>query len=180
MIWQHPPQGRVWAAALLAGWLLCACNPALDWRELSWPAGGFSVLLPGRPDEAQRDLMVGATALHMHLLTVHAQGQIYAVGHADLPANLGAQARTQLLVDAQAGLARNVQADAGPLPAPPAAAPMAGLDCRDFSLNGHASEHPVEVFGRVCTSNQRFYELLVVGAGAAEDRLLFLGSFRML
>ena len=58
MIWQHPPQGRVWAAALLAGWLLCACNPALDWRELSWPAGGFSVLLPGRPDEAQRDLMV--------------------------------------------------------------------------------------------------------------------------
>jgi hypothetical protein len=158
---------------------LTACSPALDWRLFSWPAGGFAALMPAKPSEETREIFIGATRLDMHLFSASAAGNAYAAGYADLPPALDSHARERLLQDAQAGFAHNVGATPGSFEENS----IEGFPCRQFTIAGNASGRSVEVAGRVCTTDRRFYQLVYLGPAENArnaDVPLFLASLKLL
>jgi hypothetical protein len=77
----------VWAAACLA---LCACQPALNWREVRIANASASVMLPCKPDKSARNVPLGGQEVAMQLLSCDAAGATYAVAWAQLPAGASA------------------------------------------------------------------------------------------
>ncbi len=182
------------ASLVLAGLALAACSPALDWRTFSWPQGGFSVLLPGKPVEDTREVDVGALKLTLHLFSVRVEEGIWAAGYADLPPGLALAGREQLLVDAENAYRRNVGAA---MPAADAAAHAAsntvsstasdatGLLCRNVEARGQAARHDLVLSARLCASTARYYPLISIGpvvassGTATSDIASFLASLRV-
>jgi hypothetical protein len=166
-------------AAALALVCSAACSPTLDWRDFSWPEGGFGVLMPAKPSEETRAVSIGPAHLNLHLFSASAGGNAYAAGYADIPATIDTAARERLLDDAQAAFARNVGAAA----APPARNQLAGFPCRQFGVTGTSKGHEIRLAGRVCATDRRFYQLVYIGPADREreaDIGLFLGSLKLL
>ncbi|MBP8136363.1 MAG: hypothetical protein KAY10_08675 [Rhodoferax sp.] len=59
-----------------------ACSPALNWREV--PLGQVTVLLPCKPDRAQRIVNLGPIQTSMQMAGCEAAGALYAVSHVRL------------------------------------------------------------------------------------------------
>lgn len=80
---QMPP--RIWrgfaASALLA---LAACSPAFNWREVRPENTRLSLLLPCKPDQAQKIVPLGGTPTTLFMLGCEAAGATFAVAVADL------------------------------------------------------------------------------------------------
>ncbi len=164
------------AATIAAGF--SACSPALDWRDFTWPDGGFSVLLPARPTPETREISVGPLRLDMHLFSASVAGDVYAAGYAELPAGMDGAARERLLGDAQTAFARNVGGTAEALQHNA----VAGFPCRQFSVAGTSGRRAVRLTARVCVTDRRFYQLVHIGPpehAATADVPLFLGSFKL-
>jgi hypothetical protein len=75
---------------LLVGIAMPACSPALNWR--STPLGGASVLLPCKPDRAQRPVHLSAQQLTMEVVGCEAAGALFAASRIELPAGTDSQA----------------------------------------------------------------------------------------
>jgi len=72
---------------LLLAWLcLGACSPAMDWREVRPPGGGFVVLFPQKPAQSERRLPTPAGEVTMRMYSVRLGGHLLAAGFADFPA----------------------------------------------------------------------------------------------
>lgn len=76
------------AAALLAC-ALAACSPVFNWREVPFD-GELTLLLPCKPDRAQRTLPLGEAAVPLDMIGCEAGGATFAL--ARLPAGDPAQA----------------------------------------------------------------------------------------
>lgn len=63
-------------SALFAVLALQACSPALNWREI--PLGSAKVMLPCKPDRAQRPVQLGAQPLEMEMVGCEAGGAMFA------------------------------------------------------------------------------------------------------
>lgn len=96
-----PPYWLAFAAAALT-----ACSPALDWREVRPDASGVVALFPCRPDTHERSLELAGQTVVFHLSVCEADGQVFALGHADMgdPAQVG-----PALMALQASVAAGVQ-----------------------------------------------------------------------
>lgn len=72
-------------AALAVGLLLCttACTPALNWRKVE--LGGMGVLLPCKPDHAERDWTLAGVPLRLQMVGCEAGGGLFAVSRLELP-----------------------------------------------------------------------------------------------
>jgi len=68
-------------AALLA---LAACSPALNWREVRPEGTRLSLLLPCKPDKAQKIVPLGGRATPLSMLGCDAGGATFAVAIADV------------------------------------------------------------------------------------------------
>jgi hypothetical protein len=92
----------------VAGALLFACTPVLDWRE-SRPgdSGGLRLLFPCKPDSQARQVRLGARPVRLILHACTAGGTTWALAFADLgdPAQVG-----PALSDLRASAARNLGA----------------------------------------------------------------------
>jgi hypothetical protein len=77
--------------ALAGGLLLCACSPALDWRQLHPEGWGLSVALPCRPASHARQVPLAGAPVQLTLLACSVDGHTFAVASADLgdPARVG-------------------------------------------------------------------------------------------
>ena len=106
-------------AVLLAGLLLAACNPAMNWRETRIGGTGLVALLPCKPDEGVRVVPLGGSDVSLSMAGCDAGGATFAVAHATIdqataaPAVL-AQWRTATLANMGAVSSREV-----PLGGPP-------------------------------------------------------------
>lgn len=82
---KHLMPRRTWplsaAAALLA---LAACSPAFNWREVRLENTRLSLLLPCRPDKAQKIVPLGGQPSTLSMLGCDAGGATFAVAVADL------------------------------------------------------------------------------------------------
>lgn len=69
---------------LLAVFVLSACSPALNWREV--PLNRLTAFLPCKPDRAQRTVPLGSQAVEMDMAGCEAAGGLFAVSHLRLGA----------------------------------------------------------------------------------------------
>lgn len=72
------------ALAVAACILLAACSPRFDWREVKSPEG-FAVMLPGRPQTVERDIVLDAARISMSMISTGIGATMFAVGVARLP-----------------------------------------------------------------------------------------------
>lgn len=90
---------------LLALLVLTACAPALNWRQV--PLDRITVLLPCKPDRAQRTLRLAESEVTISMAGCEADGTLFAVSHIHQP-GVGAAAsvarawRTATLANMQA------------------------------------------------------------------------------
>ncbi|MDO8373390.1 MAG: hypothetical protein Q7T39_15795, partial [Polaromonas sp.] len=73
---------RVMAAGLLL--LLTACNPVFNWREVRPDNTALSLLLPCKPDKAQRSVPLGGRPTELAMLGCDAGDATFAVAVATL------------------------------------------------------------------------------------------------
>ncbi|KQP38129.1 hypothetical protein [Pseudorhodoferax sp. Leaf274] len=76
---------RPWPAALLAASLL-ACSPALNWRQVRIDGMAMRMLLPCKPDRAEREVAMGGRSMPLRMLGCDADGATFAVSHVQVPA----------------------------------------------------------------------------------------------
>ena len=69
----------VFVIAALTTALTAACSPALNWRKVSLQ--GLDVLLPCKPDYAERKVQLGALDAVLRMSGCEAAGALYAVSH---------------------------------------------------------------------------------------------------
>ena len=165
----------IWAGVLALA-LLAACYPDLDWREIASASGGYAVLMPARPDHAEREVAIGGLALSMSMASVQREGVAFGVAHAEIPA--GYDRRAGLIAAARAGLLRNIE---GHVVAARTIS-IDGAEGEEFRAEGTASGHPMELAARIFIAGPRFYQVVFVGQKGkvpAADVELFLGSFRL-
>ncbi|MBI2725464.1 MAG: hypothetical protein HYX42_04360 [Polaromonas sp.] len=64
--------------------LLQACSPSLNWRDVRPEGTGLALLLPCKPDKAQRTVPLGGSATELNMLGCDAGGATFAVASADI------------------------------------------------------------------------------------------------
>ncbi len=77
----NTPRLAVLAAALLA---LAACNPTFNWREVRPDNTGLSLLLPCKPDKAEKSVPLGGQPVALRMLGCDTGGATFAVAVADI------------------------------------------------------------------------------------------------
>jgi hypothetical protein len=114
--------------------LLCACSPALDWREVRPDGAAASLMLPCKPASHARKLRLAGAEVKLTLYACNANGATWAIGFADMadPA-LVTPALQELASSASGNVASS--AAAAPRPwAPPGATP--NLASQRLSVRG--------------------------------------------
>lgn len=75
---------RTCAAGCAALWALSACSPAFNWRDVRPDGTRLGLLLPCKPDKAQRTVPLGGKPAELRMLGCDAGGATFAVAVADL------------------------------------------------------------------------------------------------
>lgn len=73
---------------VVCGWCvagLLACSPTFNWRQVTEEPMGVSLLLPCKPDRAQRAVPLGGQTTTLTMIGCEADGQMFAVSMARLP-----------------------------------------------------------------------------------------------
>lgn len=78
------PLPRPVAALLTAVAMLTACSPTLNWREVRPEGTRLALLLPCKPDKAQKTVPLGGPATPLSMLGCDAGGATFAVAVAQL------------------------------------------------------------------------------------------------
>lgn len=95
---------RALCAGGLLAWLLVACSPALNWRNVPLEGAALTVALPCKPDRAVRAVDLGGVKADLAMVGCEADGALFAVSNFALPDP--AQAGSMLLHWRTAVLAR--------------------------------------------------------------------------
>lgn len=150
------------AAAALA---LAACSPTFNWREVPVADDGLVVLLPCKPDRANRALPLGVESVQVDMAGCETGGATFAVAHASAASPAQAEAwlrawraatRSQLgeaqMTEAPAALKRAIAAPApvrlDAQPPQKGAAPVQVLWFAQSKKNGGVSLYQATVLGR--------------------------------
>ena len=72
------------ATVALLGWLLAACNPVFNWREVRAQDSTLVALLPCKPDTASRPITLAGQSTQLQMMGCDAGGATFAVSHATL------------------------------------------------------------------------------------------------
>jgi len=170
--------GRNVCVSGFVGFLLLACAPALDWREVRPVGGGIVLLMPCKPDSHARQVQLGPDTVRLELHACTAGGTTWALAFADVgdPARVAAA-----LVELQASAARNLAAAELrqlPLKAEGATPNPASerVQLQGQMPDGRAVTEQVAVFAK----GTRVYQAVALGAVLdAEAVDSFFGSLRL-
>ncbi len=162
----------------MAGVLLLACAPALDWRELRPAGSGMALLFPCKPDSHARQVHLGPDAVWLEMHACTAAGATWALAFADMadPARVG-----PALVELLSAAAKNLGASEpqtlplkveGATPNPDSQR----VQFQGRMPDGRAATEQVAVFAK----GTRVFQVIVLGDkldGEAADG--FFGSLRL-
>jgi hypothetical protein len=147
--------------ACLSLGLLCACAPALDWRQVR-PAGlGIEAMFPCRPATLSREITLAQLRVEMTMHACAARGSTYAVGALTLDDVRDVDAALVSLRDAAAGNVGGAAASPVPIRVPGMTpnAQAVRLQLAGRRPDGSAVVEHVAVFAR----GPRVYQAMVVG-----------------
>jgi len=165
------------AGVMAVALLVAACYPELDWREVASADGGYTLLMPARPEHARREVVVGGVALAMSMASVRRDGMTFGAAYADIPAGSGRHAG--LLAAVRDALVRNIE---GRITSDREVT-IGGAAGHEFYAEGNVGGRPMRLAARLLIAGHRFYQVVVVGQSdrlANADVDLYLGSFRLL
>jgi hypothetical protein len=148
-------------SACLSLGLLCACAPALDWRQVR-PAGlDIEAMFPCRPATLSRDVVLPQGRREMTMHACAAGGSTYAVGALTLDDVRDVGAALLSLREAAAGNVNAIPSDTQPLQVP-GMTPHA--QAARLVLTGRRPDGSVVVEHlAVFTRGTRVYQAMVVG-----------------
>lgn len=169
--------------ALVAVFLLAACSPALNWRDVALADASLRASLPCKPEVAQRTVELAGTPVELRMTGCEADGATFAFACAGLtdPARAGVT-----LAHWRAAVLAALQAPAPGQPGAPVDAhhvPTGALDlpqsvrtqARGRTADGSAVEAHAVWFARVQGPQVRACHAVVFGAGlrpAVADQFL--------
>lgn len=182
----RPAAVRTRAARVLAGLAAMAamlgCSPAYDWRSTG-AERGYTALLPARPQSQTRTLPLFGQSIELTLTSAETQGQLFAIGDAQLSPALAAPEQREAVLQAfEDALLRKLQGTLtrrAPLHWNGTPAPEAG---RDIEALGQTADGERHLVARLLIRGERFYELIVIGAPKslpADAIETFLDGFRL-
>lgn len=105
-------------AASVVVLFLCACSPALDWREARPEGSGAVLVLPCKPTNEARTVTLAGARVRMQIAACSVDGSTWALAHADVAE---AERVTPALVAMREAAAKNVEGTAvvvGPMKVP--------------------------------------------------------------
>jgi hypothetical protein len=105
---------------MLAG--LVACNPTFNWRDTRVQDTGLAALLPCKPDQTVRPVLMGGGQREMHMLGCETGAALFAIAHVSIGPGAALAGTTST-----ATLASNPAA-------PPAPSPLADLNATVMNL----------------------------------------------
>lgn len=76
---------RAGAVFISCAFLLAACSPKYDWREVRGPGAPFVVLLPAKPASHTRTVDLDGLQVSMTMTAAEVDSVMFAVGTAELP-----------------------------------------------------------------------------------------------
>jgi len=159
---------------------LGACSPKMDWREYHFDDGGFTMLFPNKPGQAERRLGTPMGAVTMKMYSVRIDETVLGAGFADFAQPLDAHA-LDLMRDALVKSLGGTVASEKPVKS---AGPdgIAGREVLITGALGHGEKSaPGEMRARLYARDKRYYQVLLVGRKGmfnAEDADMFLNSFK--
>jgi len=87
--------------------LVTACSPVYNWREVSLSGAGLKLLLPCKPDQGHRTMLLAGQELEMQMAGCEADSALFAIAHVDL----GDSSKTEAAMKQwQTAMLRNMQA----------------------------------------------------------------------
>jgi hypothetical protein len=165
--------------ACAAAFLVAACSPALDWRDVRPAGSGLTLLMPCKPVSQERQLPLAGAPVQLSLLACSADGQTWGIAHADVadPARVSAA-----LVELRHAAAANLSAEPTevlPLQVPGATPQAASVRVR---FDGRRPDgRAVHVQSAVFARGTRVFQATALGEPLqAEAAQTFLGSIRFL
>ncbi|MDB5803514.1 MAG: hypothetical protein JWN73_836 [Betaproteobacteria bacterium] len=160
--------------------LLPACSPKMDWREHHFDDGGFTMLFPQKPGQAERSLSTPMGAVTMKMYSVRIDETVLGAGFADFAAPLDAHALDVMRDALVKGLGGTMVSEKPVKSAGPDG--IAGREVLITGALGHGEKAaPGEMRVRLYARDKRYYQVLLVGRKGmfgAEDADMFLNSFK--
>jgi hypothetical protein len=157
--------------------VLCsACSPRLDWREFHAEDGGFTVLLPQKPGQAERRFATPLGQITMKMYSVSIDETVLGAGYADFAGPVDAHA-LDLMRDALVRSMGGTLASEKPV----TAGALAG---REIVITGALGEGDkaaqAEMRARLYVRDKRYFQVVLAGkkgAFAETDADMFFDSF---
>ena len=161
---------------------LIACSPTYDWRAVTNDAQGYSVDLPAKPSNDERQIDIGGTPMKMAMQIAEADHTVFAVGTVTLP-NDDPQVQRAVLEFLRAGLARNLGAtpDAHTTQIPLAAGGQVPGVEMTFSGKAGANQELRTMHARLVARGRHVYQAAIIGSKnpAPEQIDQFFQSFKL-
>lgn len=157
--------------------LLWACAPALDWRDVRPQGSGLTLLFPCKPSAQERRVVLAGQPVRLALHVCSAAGQTWGLALADLgdPGLVG-----QALADLQRSAAANIGAAPQPLQALTVAGATPHAASVRARLNGRLPDgEPVRMQVAVFTRGTVVYQASALGTALQDEPAeVFLASVR--
>ncbi|WP_353149483.1 hypothetical protein [Pollutimonas bauzanensis] len=143
----------------MLSWLLMACTPSYNWREVSLADGAVKAFFPDKPLTQERPLNYSGHELRFSLTTATVDEALFAVGYAPLPEALrGAPEKTQGLASTiVASLYQNMGVE------PPTQLPELG---KPFTIEGKSQQGPMRMRATVWLTDHALIEGIVMAGQA--------------
>jgi hypothetical protein len=151
------------SAALV--FLLLACTPKFDWREVRGTGAPYSVMLPAKPASQARPINLDGVQVLMTMTAAEAGDLTFAVGTAELPDPAAAQSA---LAAMKTALVRNIR---GTIRHEKTLSVDTASAAIEIDAAGPASaatsDQPRVLVARFIAKDRRVYQLVVTGSERA-------------
>ncbi len=168
--------------ALAAITFASACSPAYNWRTVTDAAQGYTVDLPAKPTEDERQVLIAGQSLPMHVRAAETQHAVFAIAVVDLPRDDAPLAQA-VADDLRHALARNVSASpverAVQVPVSAGGA-VPGFDIVATGAAGEAHQQRT-IHAWVAVRGRHVYQAAIIAAQAPpeEQSEQFFGSLKL-
>jgi hypothetical protein len=164
--------------AILVTLVLVACGGAVGWREFRSNEGGFSIMMPGRPEEQSQKTATAFGTIESRVFLVEYKGAGYLLNYADYPPEIVQDSPEDVILD---GVSLGVVAQSGGTLISSAAIRLGEYTGRELEINSPAGGSVLMV--RIYLVGTRIFQLSVVSelrVNNSEDLAQFFNSFELL
>jgi hypothetical protein len=164
--------------SVLAALILAGCGGEAGWREFRSEGGGFTIMMPGRPEEQSQKTATAFGTIESRVFLVEHQAAGYLVNYADYPQDLVQDSPADVILD---GVSLGVVSQSGGTLKSSAAIRLGDFTGRELEITSPGGQSLLKV--RIYLVGVRIFQLSVVseiGVDIIDDVARFFESFELL